>query len=271
MSSCNGHPDLCARPYNEVVYATTHNSYSHAEGGWIAPSQQYSIPRQLVDGVRALMIDVHLYNGLLHYLEGETYVCHEYCVLGAEPLVRTLGYVKTFLDSHPREVVTIFFESYVSREAAEEAFVESGLISYAHTQNKQDPWPTLGNMIEEGKRLVVFSDRGSGSTGWYHDVWDFAWDTDWSVNRPKEFTCHVKRGDMANDLFILNHFLTNPIGAAFLAERVNYNPFLLDRAIECEEVSAKLPNFITVDFYAVGDLFEAVDMLNGLGWESEPF
>ena len=265
---CNGHPDLCSRPYNEVAYATTHNAFSHADGGWLAPNQSHSIPRQLADGVRALMIDVHPYDGLIPRLEGETYVCHLSCLFGAEPLVRTLGNVKDFLDEHPWEVVTLIFESYVPGGTVAEAFDESGLTVYAHAQKPGDPWPTLGEMIESGKRLVVLSSPDEESPDWYLDQGLFAWGNHWAAEQPEDLDCERLLGDPSTDLFILNHFLTNPIPAAFLAEKVNYNPLLLDHAVECKTVTGQRPNFITVDFYAIGDLFETVNVLNGLEVEA---
>ena len=80
----------------------------------------------------------------------------------------------------------------------------------------------------------------------------------------EDLTCEINRGDIRNDLFILNHFLTAPLARESLAAKVNFNPFLVDRALQCKEESGRQPNFVTVDFYATGDLFEATRTLNGL-------
>jgi hypothetical protein len=59
-SACNGVPGLCARRLNEVFFAATHNSMAAStEPGWHFANQNYAIPRQLHDGIRALLIDVH--------------------------------------------------------------------------------------------------------------------------------------------------------------------------------------------------------------------
>jgi hypothetical protein len=59
-SSCNGAAALCGRRLNEVVFAGTHNSFAASEErGWYFASQRYGIPRQLDDGIRALLIDIH--------------------------------------------------------------------------------------------------------------------------------------------------------------------------------------------------------------------
>ena len=58
--SCNGAAGLCERRLNEVVFAGTHNSFAaSAEPGWYFANQRYGISRQLDDGIRALLIDVH--------------------------------------------------------------------------------------------------------------------------------------------------------------------------------------------------------------------
>ena len=72
------------------------------------------------------------------------------------------------------------------------------------------------------------------------------------------------RGDPANALFIFNHFLTAPTADVTLAEQVNHDPFFIDRAQACSAQMGDLPNFVTVDFYTTGDLFEVVKTLNGL-------
>ena len=98
---------------------------------------------------------------------------------------------------------------------------------------------------------------------WYHPVWSFAWETHWSVEYVEDFDCSPNRGNPGNDLFILNHFLTR--GAtlkSILAREANMNPLFVDRALECWDASGKLPNFPTVDYYDIGDLFSVVNTLN---------
>jgi len=59
--SCNGSAALCGRRLDEVVFAGTHNSFAaSAEPGWYFANQRYGITRQLDEGIRALLIDVHL-------------------------------------------------------------------------------------------------------------------------------------------------------------------------------------------------------------------
>lgn len=58
--SCNGSPALCSRTLNEVIFPGTHNSFAAAdEPGWYFANQTYPIARQLHDGIRAFLIDIH--------------------------------------------------------------------------------------------------------------------------------------------------------------------------------------------------------------------
>jgi hypothetical protein len=60
VSSCEGAASLCGRRLDEVVFAGTHNSFAASEQpGWYFASQRYPISRQLEDGIRALLLDIH--------------------------------------------------------------------------------------------------------------------------------------------------------------------------------------------------------------------
>ena len=58
--TCNGTAALCSRPLGDVFFAGTHNSFAASdEPGWYFANQTYPIPRQLRDGIRAFLIDIH--------------------------------------------------------------------------------------------------------------------------------------------------------------------------------------------------------------------
>ncbi len=262
IAKCNGAQALCDRRYDAVSYPTTHNAMSNAEEGWALPNQSFAVTRQLDDGVRALMLDTWYFEGapvLCH--GGDIFPCN---VSGMKPLADGLAEIKDFLDRRPSEIVSIIFESYISEADTLAAFTASGLLDYAHVQSMSDPWPTLRELIAADTRLVVFTDRSSSVLPWHHYVWDYAWETHYSFENPEDFSCAINRGSMANSLFILNHFLTRFVGAPALAELVNHDPLFIDRAEQCQAESGRLPNFVTVDYYNIGDVFSVVDRLNGL-------
>ena len=45
---------------------------------------------------------------------------------------------------------------------------------------------------------------------------------------------------------------------------VNHDPFFIEHVRRCEAEAGQLPNFVTVDFYEIGDVFRVVDSLNGV-------
>ena len=48
------------------------------------------------------------------------------------------------------------------------------------------------------------------------------------------------------------------------AEEVNARALLLARAEQCRAERDRLPNLVAVNFYGLGDVFEVVDVLNGV-------
>jgi hypothetical protein len=102
---------------------------------------------------------------------------------------------------------------------------------------------------------------------WYHYMWDLAVETHYSASDIADFTCDYNRGDSTNDLFIFNHFITNSVlgtGMPTQALIANANPYFVNRVLQCQQEKSKFPNFITVDFYELGDSKTVVDQLNGL-------
>jgi DnaJ like chaperone protein len=60
QSACNGSAALCERRLDQVTFPATHNSFSASdEPGWYFANQRHGIERQLRDGIRGLLIDIH--------------------------------------------------------------------------------------------------------------------------------------------------------------------------------------------------------------------
>jgi len=260
-AQCNGSLDLCSKQYNEVAYLTTHNAFNSDQDGLLFPNQTYNIASQLNDGVRGLMIDV--YNDLF----GTPVVYHSIIALGYIPLSDIFNDIKIFLDNNPNEVITIILECYVTANDIKDEINQAGLSNYLYTHNTT--WPTLQNMIHNDNRLVIFSDVDDASSlqDWYHYVWEYAVETHYSVGNINDFTCDFNRGNPLNDLFIFNHFVTDAtLGYGLYNESndVNANPFFINRALNCQTQTNKFPNFVTVDYYELGDGLAVVDQLNGV-------
>ena len=261
-AQCNGSTILCNKPYNEVAYLTTHNSYNSAEGNFSLPNQNFNVNTQLNNGVRGFMIDVYDSGG-------EPTVYHGSPILGSNPLIGYFNQIHDFLTLNPNEVITIILECYTDANSIENVVNQAGLTSFLYQHDTlSNAWPTLQNMISSNKRLVIFSDMDDASPtqGWYHYVWDYAVETHYSVSNQNDFNCDFNRGDSINDLFIFNHFVTTVFGTGDenAASQVNANPFFLNRVVQCQAEKNKFPNFITVDFYDLGNSIDVVNYLNGV-------
>lgn len=150
---CNGHAELCGRRYSNITFVGSHDSAF--VGASVADNQEVSVADQLAMGVRFLQAQTHVENNAVE-------LCHTVCVLeDAGPLAGYLATVKAFLDGNPNEVVTLLLTNQDGQSGAafDAAFQSSGAKSYAFTPTGNltlNQWPTLGQMIAMGQRLVVF-------------------------------------------------------------------------------------------------------------------
>lgn len=56
--ACNGHVELCDRPFSEVAFPATHNAMSAADQpGWFLAEQPTTMVQSLNDGIRVFLID----------------------------------------------------------------------------------------------------------------------------------------------------------------------------------------------------------------------
>ncbi|MEO6126138.1 MAG: hypothetical protein ABIR32_20765, partial [Ilumatobacteraceae bacterium] len=125
-------------------------------------------------------------------------------------------------------------------------------------------WPTLGEMIDTGQRLVVFAETGGPPPDWYHSYEQLFQDTEYHVTSVASMTCALKRGRADAPLFMLNNWIQREAPDRADAAQVNQRAFIVDRARQCGVVRGQLPNFIAVNFFTIGDVLGAVDDLNGV-------
>jgi hypothetical protein len=270
-ATCNGAAELCDRAFDRVSSAMTHNAMSNAAEKFAAPNQNNTVEKQLADGVRGLMLDTHYYDEDSGKTDArvdgvaavqQAYLCHGNCQLGRRPLLDTLCDLTNFLDRNRGEVVSIIFESYVTPADTVEVMRAAGLTDYVYTPG--GAFPTLREMIAKDTRLVVFTESDGGTPAWYQPAWSVVFDTPYSFTKPEEFSCALNRGSKTNPLFLLNHWIGDPLPNPKRAAEVNVESVLLARAQKCAMESGKTPNFVGVDFYDLGDVMTVVRKLNGL-------
>lgn len=266
FAQLNTNGQLNLHKYNEITFLTTHNAFNNKKDGFGFPNQNYDITRQLTDGIKALMIDVYEKNN-------ELVVYHGNSMLGYKKLEYVMSQVSDFLENNPNEIVTIIFECYTTANKIENALINANLLKYVYTNSNVKVWPTIAQMIETNQRLVIFSDKddASNSQSWYHHIWKYAVETTFEAKDTSDFSSKYQRGKPTNPLFIVNHFLTTNIGTGFLskAKTVNSNPYLEKQLTEIELETGKKINFLTVDFYDIGDCIKEVYKMNGINWEQK--
>jgi hypothetical protein len=274
-SACNGDSALCDRTFDKVTVPMAHNAMSNADDGWGVPNQSHGLARQLADGIRGMMLDLHYFsveenrNLTEHDPTATTvdqiYLCHASCALGKQRLLDGLCTITKFLDENPGEVVSTVFETYVSDADTDEVLRASGLADYAYAHPKGAPWPTLRSMIDEGKRAVLFVEKGGGAPPYLMPAYEGnVWDTPYSFEKKEDFTCALGRGVAGSPIFLVNHWLGRPLADIAFAREVNVDAVLGARVAQCTKEAGRAPTFVAVDFYDVGDLFTVVRRTNGL-------
>lgn len=253
---CNGRAELCDRRYDEVAFPATHNAMSSFEAGFAAANQNFGMKRQLEDGIRAMLFDTYFWND-------DLYLCHGICELGHIPLVDALTEIRVFLEAHPYEVLTFIVEDHITPEQTATAFQKAGLDGLVYAHEAGAPWPTLRELLVLRKQIVVGAEQKGPPPEWYHHIWDIAWDTPYSFKNASEFTCALNRGSKDNDLFLLNHWIEDPLPTIERGEIANAYEMLSSRAKLCRDEGGQIPNFVAVNFYDLGALFQVVDELNG--------
>jgi len=300
--ACNGMVELCDKRLDQVVFPGTHNSMSNEQAaGWMFPHQQKDILGQLRDGIRALLLDIHYgfaggtriktdltagqsRDRLIQALgqEGfdaamrirgrlvgvdeqkrELYFCHGFCEIGAYPVGPTLEQIRDFLIENPDEVVIMIVEDYVTPLDLAAAFDRAQLTPLVYHGPAGPPWPTLGELIGKGGRLVMFTESGRPGVPWLHPAFESFQETPYSFHSVEEMSCAPNRGGTSGSLFLLNNWIeTTPAPKPSNAAIVNAHDALLRRARKCQAQRRHLPNIIAVDFYGTGDVIGVAREMN---------
>jgi hypothetical protein len=196
----------------------------------------------------------------------DVYLCHVYCELGATKLSDSLREIRHFLERNPHEVVILFIGDYVSASDTAQVFDQAGLADRLWTYDTTQPPPTLRDMIDARRNLLVLSESSGPPPSWYTKGYGIFQDTPFTFATPAEFSCAANRGPADAPLFEINHFITNASPpSAEEARTVNSQSALSDRIATCRRERNLFPTIVAVDFASVGDLLGVIDQVNGVG------
>jgi len=172
-NGCNGYFELCAEPFDQIVWPASHNAMSSSAYNFLGAEHTITIPEQLIGGARFLMLDVYYGyddNGIVRTnlaggvdraqlekdrgkaavdslqrigaLTGtadtsghkqELYFCHDLCELGAVKAVDVFREINDYLDHNLTDFVVLDFEDYVQPKDLKAALQESGLYDRIRT------------------------------------------------------------------------------------------------------------------------------------------
>jgi len=278
-TTCNGYSSLCSKLYSGVAFIGAHNSY--AVGSSLVHNQGQDVTTQLKDGIRTLQVQAHTLNGTIH-------VCHQSCSLqDSGTLQAYLSTVSSWVASNPNEVLSIVIVNFNNLPATQfsAAFDAAGLSQYAYSppsaQIALSAWPTLGSMIDNGKRVVVFMDNQANydAVPWIIDEFSNMFEDAYDVT-DQSFGCASNRtsGNPGSQLMLVNHFLDNVYTLAgmtfFIPNTAKLNETNAQSGYgsvgthveNCRSIWGRAPNHILLDFYNSNGLspFLVAASLNGV-------
>ncbi|ATY63264.1 PLC-like TIM beta alpha-barrel domain [Cordyceps militaris] len=280
LAACNGRDEYCGRRYSAMTHMGAHNS---AFVGTLPTHNQYvSAPAQLDLGVRFLQLQTHAAPGA--GAGGSIELCHTYCwELDAGPLDAYLRALAAWMGTHPDEVVTLLLTNgdRIPVEAFDAAFRRAGLVQYVLRPRgvmAKEEWPTLGEMIDAGTRLVVFmvkkTDYGMDQTkvDYIINEFDYFWETPYGITDKTFPTCAVDRppgGDPGRLMGIMNHMLNYRLGDVVFpnqpdAARTNSKASIQAQVARCVAAWSHQPNVVLLDWVNIGEVAAAGLALNGL-------
>ncbi|KAF7318862.1 hypothetical protein HMN09_00221700 [Mycena chlorophos] len=280
---CNGHAELCDRSYGNVTFIGAHDSFAFSTDPLaLAADQHVDVATQLSLGARLLQAQSHVNNGVLHF-------CHTSCLLFDGGSVQDyLTGVKSFLDANPNEVLTLLFtnpENQSPLNVWKPIFDAANMTDLMYVPPSipvnQSAWPTLGEMIDAGTRVVMFMDAGadgSDSVPFILPEFQMVWETPFS-NTDDTFPCSINRtsGPLPDidHMYLINHSLNKNL-ASFIpggvivsdpsdAPTTNGNASILANVAGCTPLAGnRNPNFLLLDFVDEGTAFAVAGQLNGL-------
>ena len=160
---CNGSATLCGVAYDRVSFPVSHAAMANTASFWDYPAQSRPLRTQLDDSMRGLMLEVHRDRD-------ELALCFHDCAEGRVELLPELRHVRDFLDRNPREIVTLMIDNRAPADEVASELAAAGLDSHLFAGEVDTGWPTLGALVEQGERLVVFVQDAAEAPAGYRDL-----------------------------------------------------------------------------------------------------
>jgi hypothetical protein len=268
--------NLCDRQVNEIVFLGAHAAFTTSQ--FANAAQFHDAVEQLSQhNIRALRFTATDCDRI----GGESCTCDTVlgCRHGNASLTPALTQVAGWLKSNPTESIVIIVDAEGDTRALDRSLRASGIANLTfpmqnYTSNSSsDRWPTLSEMLclradELGcvaRPVLLFATDSTLSSG------NFAVYVQETQQTVANFSsCSITAADAAGQnfsavdpLFVLNHYLQDPVSSPNLAYEANSEQSVLAHSQLCANVTGLgYPNVVFTDFTSIGDAYAAVEMLN---------
>lgn len=200
----------------------------------------------------------------------EVFLCHTVCELGATRFTETLAAMRTFLRAHPSTVLMIILENYVTDEDLQRAFAATDTEGYAATLHRGEPLPTLQQLVDDGHRLVVFTEEPpTGAVPWLNDAFTYIQDTPLGNRSADQLgaaaKCRRYRGAAESPFLMLNNWVERFPPSPTANRPALTEEFLTRRIARCAAARDMPVSLIAADFYEQGDLVDVARDVNARG------
>ena len=168
------------------------------------------------------------------------------------PFRQTMLEIKNYLDSKPDKILTLFLDFSTNINELTDIIQQLEINPYLYYFDAKEGWAPVKTMVEESKRLVVFSmQEHRNSPDWLHYVWNHAVEPYFSIWEAPVFKGEFLKGDPKNSLLIYNdyNFPRKSDNANRFRYDTNQNPYLIEHIKNTWTNTGKTPNFIMLDRY----------------------
>ena len=178
------------------------------------------------------------------------------------------------MQNNPREFVMIIFENAAELPGETLEPLLAPLSSYAYVPTSPQTFPTLGELINSGKRMMFFNYPSPGTSTFVLPAFNYLASTAFDVFSSSGFNCTIQRpAGQTRPFLVLNHMLSTPI----IGNEIYIPNFdARETTNSAESLKAHLQscgntfvNFLYVDWGQTGDLMKVTAEYNGVAWNGK--
>jgi len=298
---CNNSPKLCHKSYAQATHLGAHDSpflHDKTSGFSSFGNQFFDTTVQLDAGVQLLSAQIHVTSNS-QTTARELHLCHSSCALfDIGSVHQGLQEMHAWMGANPDEVVTLVLVNMDSVQATElqAEYSKADLARYGYVRLVIDQapppssecnknWPTLGDMIDRGERLMSFVNLLTpdvANAPYLLNVFDFVWENQYAVMDLAKFSCTpdqpsntmtISEIRQSGKLFLMNHMLywqqafgiqaPDTRNVAKTNSRDGHGGFGTHLLSYGNELGRQ-PTLVLVDFFNVGSAITSVDNVNGI-------